>query len=118
MEMMVETLANGVAKINLAGRLDIVGAEAIDLKFQVVSGSRRKVIVDLEQVSFLSSMGIRTLVIGAKAVSANGGSMVLLKPPPDVEKALTTAGIDIVVSILHDLDAAIAALGEPEAPVP
>lgn len=110
MELMVETLANGVTKINLAGRLDIVGAAAIDLKFQVVSGSQRKVIVDLEQVSFLSSMGIRTIVLGAKAVSAKGGGMVLLKPTPDVEKVLTVAGIDIVAPIVHDLDAAIGAL--------
>ena len=110
MELIVETLANGVTKVNLAGRFDRFGAEAIDLEFRTVSESQRKVIVDLERVSFLTSMGIRTIVIGPKAVTAHGGRMVLLKPTADVEKVLTSVGIDTVVSIVHDLDAAIGAL--------
>ena len=107
MELTIETLEDGVTKINLVGRFDIVGAQKIDLQFSVVSGSQRKVIVDLGEVSFLASMGIRTIIMGAKAINLKGGRMVLLRPTPDVEKVLTTTGIDILISIVHDLDAAI-----------
>jgi anti-sigma B factor antagonist len=110
MDMQVESLADGVTKVNLTGRLDILGAQQIDLNFSVVAGNHRKVIVDLEQVEFLASMGIRTLVMGAKAIKSKGGSLVLLKPTPDVEKVLIVSGIDAVVPILHDLDAAISAV--------
>ena len=61
----------------------------------------------MEQVPFLASMGIRTLLIGAKIVKAKGGFMALLKPTPDVEKVLVSSGTNTVIPILHDLDAAI-----------
>ncbi len=110
MEMMIETLADGVMKVNLVGRLDVLGAQQIDLQFSVVSGSQRRVVVDLERVSFLASMGIRTIVMGAKAISAKGGKMALLRPTAEVEKVLTSSGIDTVVPIVHDLDVAIGAV--------
>jgi anti-sigma B factor antagonist len=110
MEMTFETIAEGVIKVNLVGRLDIQAAQQIDLQFSVVAGSQRKVIVDLERVPFLASMGIRTLLLGAKSVQRKGGRMVLLRPPPDVEKVLTTSAIDTLIPILHELDAAIAAV--------
>ena len=108
--MTVETLADGITKVNLAGRLDLLAAQKIDMQFNIVAGSKRKVIVDLEQVSFLASIGIRTIVIGAKTIKSKGGHMVLLKPTPDVEKVLTVSGIDTIITILHDLDSAVSAV--------
>ncbi len=110
MEMKLETRADGIAKVNLAGRLDILGAQKIDLHFSAITGGHRKVIVDLEEVPFLASMGIRLLIIGAKTIKSKGGRMALLKPTPDVEKVLIGSGTDTVIPILHDLDAAVSAV--------
>lgn len=110
MDMAIAALADGVSKVTLTGRLDIQGAEKIDLPFSVLQGSHRKVIVDLAQVSFMASMGIRTIVLSAKSIKSKGGHMVLLKPNPDVEQVLVTSGIDSIIPIFHDLDAAIAAV--------
>ncbi|HTU78226.1 MAG TPA: STAS domain-containing protein [Solirubrobacteraceae bacterium] len=110
MEMKIETLADDITKVNLEGRLDILGAQQIDLHFNVIVASQRKVIVDLEQVLFLASMGIRTLIIGAKTVKLKGGRMVLLRPSADVHKVLTAMGTDTVIPIVHDLEAAISAV--------
>jgi len=108
--MLIETLDGDIAKVNLIGRMDILGAQEIDLHFSVVVGSRRKVVVDMEQVSFLASMGIRTLILGAKAVKNKGGKMVLLNPTADVEKVLNDTGAEAVVAIHHGLEAALAAV--------
>ncbi|HUC18676.1 MAG TPA: STAS domain-containing protein [Acetobacteraceae bacterium] len=110
MEMLVETAVESVTRVILVGRLDIPGAQEIDLKFSAIVGSHRKIIVDLEQVPFIASMGIRTLIIGAKALKSKGGHMVLLNPTPDVEKVLLTFGADAIIPILHDLEAAILAV--------
>ncbi|HEX3346514.1 MAG TPA: STAS domain-containing protein [Acetobacteraceae bacterium] len=110
MEMATEALDGGVTKVNLVGRLDILGAQKIDMQFAILSGSHRKVIVDLERVEFLASMGIRTLIVSAKSVKSKGGRMVLLRPKPDVEKVLVETGTDTVIPILGDLDSAIAAV--------
>jgi anti-sigma B factor antagonist len=100
----------GVTWIALNGRLDITGAGEIDLRFSALAGSRRSVVVDLSQVSFLASMGMRLLLSGAKTVASKGGRMVLHGPGPMVEKVLETAGIDQVIPILNDRDSALSAV--------
>ena len=106
MEMTTENLANNVVRSILAGKLDLAGAQKIDLKFSAVAGNSKRLLVDLEQVSFLASMGIRTLVIGSKAVQSKGGKMAFFKPSADVAQVLTAAGIDSIIPVFQDLDAA------------
>lgn len=110
MEMSVEEIEGGVTIVALRGRLDVVGAGVIELKFSAIAGSRRALIVDLAGVSFLASMGIRLLVIGAKAVAAKGGKMIALSPNDDVATVLKTARIDAIIPIFDQRDAAIAAV--------
>jgi anti-anti-sigma factor len=80
MDMAVEALAPGVVKLVLKGRLDIAGASAIDLQFNAIARSHKAVVVDLGGVSFLASIGIRTLLLGAKTVQRRGGTLILLNP--------------------------------------
>jgi anti-anti-sigma factor len=104
--MTTENLANNVVRSILAGKLDLAGAQKIDLKFSAVAGNSKRSLVDLEQVSFLASMGIRTLVIGSKAVQSKGGKVAFFKPSADVAQVLTAAGIDSIIPVFQDLDAA------------
>ncbi len=102
---------NGITRVLLVGRMDIEGATAVDPQFSVIAGSEKKVIVDMSEVDFLASLGIRTLVISAKSIASKGGRMVLLNPQPNVAKVLTTSGIDTVIPIAADLDNAILLVG-------
>ena len=104
--MTTENLANNVVRSILAGKLDLAGAQKIDLKFSAIAGNSKRLLVDLEQVSFLASMGIRTLVIGSKAVQSKGGKMAFFKPSADVAQVLTAAGIDSITPVFQDLEAA------------
>jgi len=108
--MNVEPLALGVVKVILDGRLDITGAGIIDLQFSAIAGSHRGVLVDLTNVSFLASIGIRTLLLGAKAVQRRGGTFVLLNPADEVEKVLEVTGVTDLMPVFHDNDAALAAV--------
>ena len=110
--MILETqdAGNGVTLAILSGRLDIAGASAIDLKFNAAAGAARKLIVDISGVSFVASIGLRTLVTGAKAISNKGGRMVLVAPQPNVEKVLRSSSIDTIIPIYPDQAAAKAAL--------
>jgi anti-sigma B factor antagonist len=110
MEMLIEELDGGVTKVVLRGRLDIAGANTIDLGFSAVSGSHRAILVDLSEVSFLASLGIRVLVLGAKTVASKGGRIALLAPIPEVESVLTTMRIDSLIPIYHAQPAAYRAL--------
>jgi anti-anti-sigma factor len=88
----------------------VKGAAEIDLRLSAVTGSGRPIILDLAQVSYLSSMGIRSIVMGAKACRLRGGKLVLLAPADNVEQVLTIAGIHTLVPIYHDIEAAILAV--------
>ncbi len=46
-----------------------------------------------------------------RAVAARGGRLVLLSPQAAVREVLGTAGVDQIVPVADDVDAALAALG-------
>jgi len=102
MNLEIADLENGITKITLSGRLDVEGALKIDGEFNAIAERSKKVLVDLSDVTFIASLGIRTLITGAKATANNGGKMVLLDPQPNVEKVLRTSRVDTVIPITHD----------------
>jgi anti-anti-sigma factor len=110
MEIRTEELPGGVTKVVLAGNLGIEGAAAIDLQMNVIAGAHQAVLVDLQKVSFIGSMGLRVLVSPARALKSRGGKMVLFGPNEMVEKVLHTSGIDQMIPVHHDLQAALEAL--------
>jgi anti-anti-sigma factor len=99
-----------VTRVILDGRLDIQGSAAIDLKMNVLAGSSKFLLLDLTNVSFLGSMGLRSIVLPAQTVKRRGGKMALFNPSPMVEEVLKASNIDEIIPIYHDLDAAVAAL--------
>jgi anti-anti-sigma factor len=108
MEMTTEELDKGVTKINLNGRLDVVAAGQIEMQFSAIADARRAVVVDLSHVTFLATMGIRMLLLGAKIMASKGGKMALLAPIADVAGVLRTARIDALIPIYDQRDAALA----------
>lgn len=110
MEMLIEELDGNVTKVVLVGRLDTTGAGQIDLKFSTVAGARRSIVVDMSGVSFLASLGIRVLLIGAKAAASKGGKMVLLSPDANVVAVIKSARIDMLIPIVNDLNEALLAV--------
>jgi anti-anti-sigma factor len=105
-----ETLDGGIVKITLTGRMDVQGAQDVDIKFSAYTAKQRAVIVDVAAVNFLASIGIRSLLLVAKAVSQRGGKTVLLNPDENVTRVLEMAGIDTIVPIVRTLDEARAAV--------
>ncbi len=110
MPLSIEELEGGITKVILEGRLDIEGAAAVDMRMNVIAGTKKAVIVDMQKVTFLGSMGLRALVAPARAIKGRGGKMVIFDPIEMVEKVLTTSGVDTMIPIHHELRNAIAAV--------
>ena len=99
---------DGTTRLFLSGRMDVAGAESIDQAFTSLAASHKAaVIVDLSEVDFLASIGIRTLLTSAKAQARRGGRLVLMNPQPMVASVLATAGVDTLIPIFADLEAAL-----------
>jgi len=110
MQMATEQLPGDLTKVIFDGRLDIAGSEAVDLKMSVIAGSKKFVLVDMQKVSFLGSMGLRTIITAARAIKSRGGKMVLFGPDESVEKVLTMSGATTLAPIYHDIQSAIDSL--------
>ena len=110
MQISIEDLEGGITRVVLDGRMDIAGAQDIDLRMNVIAGSKKAVLVDMEKVSFIGSMGLRTLVAPARAIKGKGGKMVLFGPNELVEKVLRSSAIDTLIPIHHEFQSAVAAL--------
>jgi anti-anti-sigma factor len=111
MKLEMEKLDGGIVELKLAGRMDVQGSQQIDLKFSAMtSANNGRFVVDLAGVEFLASIGIRTLMLSAKAVKARGGKMVLYGPNPSIAKVLEMASVDTVIPVLQDRDAALSAV--------
>ena len=107
MDLTYEDLEDGVRRIRLAGRMDVEGTGQIDLKLtSLAAAGRAFVVLDLALVEFLSSIGLGVVVRTAKAVSAREGKLVLLGPQPAVARVLATTGIDRVLPVFEELEAA------------
>jgi anti-sigma B factor antagonist len=111
MELRTEELTDGVQRISLVGRLDTVGAQDIDTRLMALVGQRKVyAVIDMSEVALLASIGIRTLVINARAQSQRGGVMALAGPQPLVAEVLKVAGIDTIIPVYPDVDTACNAL--------
>lgn len=66
--------------------------------------------VNLAGVSFLASIGLRTLLSTARAQSQRGGKLVLAAAEPLVRKVIETSGIDQLIPTYASVDEARVAL--------
>ena len=110
MEITVTDFGEAGKRVTLVGRLDILGAEKIDLPLAVAAGSHTNIIVDMSGVDLIASIGIRHLVLAAKTVARNARTLVLLCPRPPVAEVLTTAGLLTILPIVNSEQEATAAL--------
>jgi anti-sigma B factor antagonist len=111
MELAVTRRDDGILHLLLSGRLDIAGTGEVENKFTFQSSTQKAaVLVDLSEVTFIASIGMRLLLSNARAQSQRGGLMVLYNPQPLVKDALVTAGFEQLIAMYDDFDEACAAL--------
>ena len=107
MELQYSELKNKIRLIKLIGKLDILGVGAIETKFAgYCAGEGSRVLVDLSDVDFLASIGIRLLILNAKSVFGRDGRMVLFSPTPEVRSVLEVTGIPMIIPIYDGLESA------------
>jgi len=110
MNLEFDSPAANISRVILDGRLDIVGANEIDLRFSTWAAAQNSpVLIDLEKVSFISSMGIRLLLGAAQALKRKQIFCCVLAPQPLVKEVLDLAGMTELLQVQPDLVAAITA---------
>lgn len=89
--------------VALAGRLDLLGVQSVEQTFGELTEKQGKAtLVDMSEVVFLSSMGLRMFLKAAKALNRQGAKLVLLKPQAPVEETLMYVAFNNLIPIEHD----------------
>ena len=111
MQLQYNELDNDIRLIKMTGRLDVIGTGEIETRFAGhCIGDNVRVVVDLSEVDFLASIGIRLLTLTAKSVASRGGRMALVGPNPEVQNILEITGIPAIIPVYSQLESAEAVL--------
>ena len=94
-----------IVTLSLSGRLDTTTAKTFEAKIlaRIESGDRR-FIIDLAQLDYISSAGLRVFLFAAKRLASRNGKIVLCSLKDPVREVFNIAGLlsDFPVYSSHD----------------
>lgn len=106
-----EARENGVTVLSPAGRIDTTTAGALESRLAtVLTAAAPQLVVDLSAVDYISSAGLRVLLVAARRVQASGGRLALCALGQPVRQVFQLAGFLPLFTIEETRDAAVAGL--------
>lgn len=105
---------DGVHIVAVSGQLNPGTApEAEKTIDDILSGGARHLLFDLSGLSYLSSGGLRVILITAKKIEAAGGRMVLCAMQDYVREVFEISGFTSFMDIEPSVEAGLEAIGRP-----
>jgi anti-anti-sigma factor len=105
------TLDDGVQQVTLKGRLDSLTSSGLEKSLQPLfeaTGSRT--LVDFSALSYVSSAGLRVILMAAKRAKQSQGKLVLCGLLPHVREVFEISGFLKILDVVDDRAAALAQL--------
>jgi anti-anti-sigma factor len=110
-----EERSGGVLVITPAGRLDTTTSGDLELRLlRLLAGPERRFVIDLGRTEYISSAGLRVLLMLVKRLPALGGELVLCGLRPAVRQVFELAGFDALFRLEATRGEALAHLSGPE----
>ncbi|MDR1731427.1 MAG: STAS domain-containing protein [Synergistaceae bacterium] len=94
-----ETKNAGRTTLVLSGRLDAVGAPELQEKLLPLFEDGGTVELDFADAAYVSSAGLRVLLLGAKAAEAKKGVMTLRNVPRAVKEIFDMTGFSDILNL-------------------
>lgn len=105
-----EQMANGVVRIAPEGRLDTFAVPVFETALsEHLDAGKARLIVDLANITYVSSSGLRALLSARRRARAGGGDVVLCNMAPRVREIFEMVGFVSLFGIYASLDDAAAA---------
>ncbi len=103
-----ESQREGFVVLELAGRLETKTAHAFEQKvIEHLSAGARQFVIDFKEVEFVSSAGLRVLLMLAKKIGAGEGALALSSVNDAVKQVLDVSGFASFFTLAPSPDAAI-----------
>ncbi len=92
-----------VTVVDMTGRLDTqTSGYAYDEMVRIAKGEAGKVVLNVNNLEYLSSAGLRVILTAAKLLQAAAGEMKICQANGVVKDVLETSGFDNLAPIIHD----------------
>lgn len=99
---------NGVQIVRVSGRIDpLTSPQLEDALTKLISAGSTKLIVNLSEVNFISSGGLRVFLTALKNLKVQNGDLKIAAMDSNVEKVFKIAGFVSLFDILPTEDQAI-----------
>jgi anti-anti-sigma factor len=100
---------SGVTKAVLEGRLDTANVNIVETRFIAgIVPKQQHAVVDLSNVSFVASLGIRMLLSTARALGGCGARFAMYGASPTVLEVFEATALSDIIPVLSTEDEAIA----------
>jgi anti-sigma B factor antagonist len=95
---------DGRAVVVIRGELDLATAPDLDTALNDRLDAGQDVVVDLRELEFMDSTGLRVLVSAHTRVEGSDQSFLIVRPLPGapIERILTVAGVEKVLELIDD----------------
>jgi anti-sigma B factor antagonist len=104
------TTDDGIAVVEVAGEVDVYTAPTLRQHLRdATSAGALRIVVDMTEVQFLDSTGLGVLVGAMGRIRELDGTLRLVVASDHILKVLRITGLDGLIPVDPDLDAALAA---------
>ena len=109
---------DGVALVSPVGRIDYAGAAPLERTIEPLCAdvSVAALVLDFSAVEYISSVGLRVLMVAARALRARHARLAVAALSPVVAEIFAISRFDAVLEIFPDVNAALAALAQRAPP--
>lgn len=94
--------------ISVKGRMDVISAPEFEKKMQDwIDQGESNFVIDFSELVFISSAGLRSILITAKKLEARNGKILLSAPKDAVKKVFEISGFKALIPIHESNEAAL-----------
>jgi anti-sigma B factor antagonist len=96
----------------LSGRLSVeTEAQVQPQLMEAIKQSPHGLVLDLEAVAFVSSAGLRMLIVVYKSAATSGTKVAMIRPSPEIYKLFKLAALDLTFNVFENEADAVKAIG-------
>lgn len=107
-----ERKEKGAVVVAVKGRLDAGSSSDLEKEIdRIITEGENRLILDLRELNYISSAGLRVVLAGAKKLKARQGSLSIASLQSMVKEVFEVSGFSSIIPIFGSADEALKAIG-------